>query len=65
MRKKFVRALMLSTAGGMILQLGGCVGDIFGSGFLLDLARSALFEFVWDNDVLLDFFGDSAPGILL
>lgn len=49
---------------GSVWQLG-CIVDIFYDGFWLDLGRSALYELVWDNDAILDFFGDSAPGLIL
>jgi len=29
-----------------------------------DLALSALWKFIWDNDSVLDFFGDENPGLI-
>jgi hypothetical protein len=43
---------------GVLCQFGGC-------GFILqDLALSAAWEFIWDNDAVFDFFGDDGPGLI-
>ena len=53
MRKTWVALL-----AGMLFQLGSCAAVV------QDLALSAAWEFVWDNDTLLDFFGDDGPGLV-
>ena len=52
-RKRWVAILL-----GVVFQFGGC-------GFIVqDLALSAAWEFIGDNDVVLDLFGDDGPGLL-
>ena len=57
MKNKFRKAVV-GICAGVMFQFGGC-GPI-----IQDLALSAAWEFIWDNDATLDFFGDDAPGLL-
>lgn len=64
MKRKGMKLVVVTTLLGSIAQFGGCIGGLFGDGFLTDLTRSAIFEFIWDNDSTLDFFGDDGPGLI-
>ncbi|HUU82817.1 MAG TPA: hypothetical protein VM243_04860 [Phycisphaerae bacterium] len=53
-----IRKSLIVLLAGVVFQFGGC-------GYVIrDLALSAAWEFVWDNDVVFDFFGDDGPGLL-
>ena len=52
-----MRKTLVVLLAGLMFQFGGC-------GFAVrDLALSAAWEFIWDNDVVFDFFGDDGPGL--
>ena len=56
--KRITRKTWVVLLTGVVFQLGGCVPIV------QDLVLSAAWEFLWDNDVLFDFFGDDGPGLL-
>lgn len=43
---------------GVVFQFGGC------GAIVQDMVLSAAWEFIWDNDVIFDFFGDDGPGLV-
>jgi hypothetical protein len=53
-----IRKGWVALVAGVLLQFGGC-GPI-----VQDLALSAAWEFIWDNDVVFDLFGDDGPGLV-
>jgi hypothetical protein len=55
--KKFKRSIAVAVLA-TVFQFGGC------GAVLQDLALSAAWEFIWDNDSVLDFFGDDSPGLI-
>jgi len=65
MKRRSLRMAVMATLLGSLSQFG-CInlGNVFGDGFWTDLGRSAIFEFIWDNDTTLDFFGDDGPGLI-
>jgi hypothetical protein len=44
--------------GGVVLQFGGCLSGRTVRRVLTDAAFSAAYEFLWDNDAVLDLFQD-------
>ena len=53
-KRKGIKLVVATTLLGSLAQFGGCAGGLFGDGFLIDLTRSAIFEFIWDNDTTLE-----------
>jgi hypothetical protein len=55
---KVIRKAWVAVLAGVVFQFGGC-GPI-----LQDVAINAVTEFIWDSDVVFDFFGDDGPGLI-
>ena len=61
MRKNKGKALLAATMAGAVFG-GGCLDGIWGR-ILLDAALSAGYEFIWDNDSVLDLFEDDGNNV--
>ncbi|MHC5109118.1 MAG: hypothetical protein ACYTHJ_04475 [Planctomycetota bacterium] len=60
-RRSIKKVVLAGVASGWMFTFG-CIpwGEIF-----WDVALNAATELVWDSDVVFDFFGDDAPGLIL
>ena len=65
MGKKTMKGAAIAALLGSVLQFGGCFGNSWWGRILGDAALSAAYEFIWDNDGILDLFeddGNNVPG---
>lgn len=53
-----IRKGWVTRVAGVVFQFRGCAPIV------QDLALSAAWEFVGDNDTVFDFFGDDGPGLV-
>lgn len=58
MSARKARLVALTAVGGIMLQFGACLGSGAWRYVLTDAALSAAYEYVWDNDAVLDLFQD-------
>ena len=63
MGKKTMKGAAIAALLGSVLQFGGCFGSSWWGRLLEDAALSAAYEFIWDNDGILDLFEDDGNNV--
>lgn len=59
MGKKTMKGAALAALFGTVLQFGGCFGDSWWGRWLSDAVLYATYEFVLDNNAVVDLFTDN------
>ena len=65
MRSKSLRGAVISAIVGSMFLATGCLGGKWFDRIVTDALLSGAYELIWDNDAILDFFGDDSPGLIM